>query len=256
MNALSVALLVFGCSFGAALLGLVLRARLPTHHLDGESRDGVKLVMGLVATTAALVLGLLVSSAQDVYNTQRQELRLFAAGVLVLDRVLRHYGPGADEARRLLREAVAAEGGLVWKADGGVRPANLGPQPGRRSLLEAFHDRLQALAPTTDAQRLDLAQAIEVGAAVVRTRMLMLEQAGSSLPLPFLAVLASWLSTLFLGFGSVARPNATAAAAMLIGAASVSGALFLVLELERPYDGLVRLSDEPLRAALAALGER
>jgi len=204
MNAPSIALLVFGCAFAAALLGLLLRARLPPHHLDGESRDGVKLVMGLVATTAALVLGLLVSSAQGAYNTQRRELRLLAADVVVLDGVLRRYGPGAEEARRLLREGVAAE----------------------------------------------------VGASIVRTRMLMLEQLGGSLPPPFLAVLAFWLSMLFLGFGLMTRPNATVAAAMLIGAASVSGALFLVLELDRPYDGLMRLSDEPLRAALGALGER
>jgi hypothetical protein len=255
MNAATVALLAFGCASGAALLGLLLRARLPPHHLDGKSRDGVKRVLGLVATTAALVLGLLVSSAQDAYNTQRQELRLFAAGVVVLDRVLRQYGPGAEEARRLLREGVAAEAGLVWTADGGVRPADLGPQPGRRNPLEAFHGRLQALAPATDAQRLDLAQAIGIGASIVRTRMLMLEQLGGSLPPPFLAVLALWLSMLFLGFGLTARPNATVAAAMLVGAASVSGALFLLLELDRPYDGLMRLSDEPLRAALAALGE-
>jgi hypothetical protein len=75
-------------------------------------------------------------------------------------------------------------------------------------------------------------------------------------PLPFLAVLVFWLSMLFLGFGLMARPNVTVAAAMLIGGASVSGALFLVLELDRPYDGLMRLSDEPLRAAPAAIGER
>jgi hypothetical protein len=61
---------------------------------------------------------------------------------------------------------------------------------------------------------------------------------------------------LFRGFGLMARPNAPVAAAMLVGAASVSRALFLVLELDRPYDGLVRVSDEPLRAALTALGER
>jgi hypothetical protein len=152
---------------------------------------------------------------------------------------------------------VAAEVGLVWTADGGVRPANLGPQPGRRNPMEAFHGRVQTLlAPATDAQRPDLARAIEVGATVVRTRMLVLEQLGGSLPLPFLAALVFWPSMLFLGFGLTARPNATVAMAMPIGAASVSDALFLVLELDRPYDGLMRLSDEPLRAALAALGER
>ena len=204
MNASAIALLVFGGTSAAALLGLLLRARLPPHHLDGESRGGVKLVMGLVATTAALVLGLLVSSAQGAYNTQRRELRLLAADVVVLDGVLRRYGPGAEEARRLLREGVAAE----------------------------------------------------VGASIVRTRMLMLEQLGGSLPLPFLAVLVFWLSMLFRGFGLMARPNAPVAAAMLVGAASVSRALFLVLELDRPNDGLVRVSDEPLRAALTALGER
>ena len=65
MSSLAIASIVFGCSFGAALIGMVLHVKLPDHHLDGDSRDVVKLVMSLIATMAALVLSLLISTLVD-----------------------------------------------------------------------------------------------------------------------------------------------------------------------------------------------
>ena len=65
MSSFAIASIVFGCSFGAALIGMVLHVKLPDHHLDGDSRDVVKLVMGLIATMAALVLSLLISTLVD-----------------------------------------------------------------------------------------------------------------------------------------------------------------------------------------------
>src|SRR5690349_19533847 len=88
---------------------LWLRDRLPEHHLDGESRDAVKLVMGLVATMAALVLGLLISVTQTAYRTQSDELATLAANIVALDRVLLHYGPEAAPLRAMLRQGVAEE---------------------------------------------------------------------------------------------------------------------------------------------------
>ena len=99
MNASLLALLAFAVTFAAALAGLWLRDRLPEHHLDGESRDTVKLVMGLVATMSALVLGLLISVTQTAYRTQSDELALLAANIVALDRVLLHYGPEAAPLR-------------------------------------------------------------------------------------------------------------------------------------------------------------
>ena len=88
MNTTLTALIVFGCLVGAVLLGRTLRRLLPEEHLTADSRDTIKLAMGLVATMAALVLGLLVSSAKGSYDTERSEVIQMAAKVAFLDRVL------------------------------------------------------------------------------------------------------------------------------------------------------------------------
>ena len=88
MSSLAIASVVFSCSFGAALVGMVLHVKLPDRHLDTESRDVVKLVMGLIATMAALVLSLLIASASSSYNQQSSELNAVSANIILLDRTL------------------------------------------------------------------------------------------------------------------------------------------------------------------------
>lgn len=251
MNAGFVALLAFLVTFAAAMSGLWLRDRLPEHHLDGESRDAVKLVMGLVATMSALVLSLLISVTQTAYRTQGDEIALLAADLVALDRVLLHYGPDAEAVRGLLREGVARQLDQILSPEG-LTTRRLMPQ-GHENPLDPFHAALWRLQPATDAQRLGLSRALELTVAIARTRMLVVEQQVSALPAPFLAVLIFWLAMLFLGFGLMTRLNPTVMTALLIGALSVGGAIFLILELDHPYDGLMRLSDAPLHAALVAL---
>lgn len=246
MSAGLIALLAFAGTFTAAMLGLRLRRRLPEHHLDSESRDAVKLVMGLVATMSALVLSLLISVTQTAYRTQSDELALLAANIVALDRVLLHYGPEAAPVRELLRRGVAEEVLHVLDPDKGAASVPTGR-------FEPFHAALWQLQPGHDSQRLGLARAIELTVAITRTRMLVVEQQVSALPAPFLAVLIFWLVMLFLGFGLMTRFNQTVIAALLVGALSVGGAVYLILELDRPYDGLMRISDRPVQAALAAL---
>ena len=92
MSSIAIGLLVFACIFGAALLGMLLRAALPKHHLSADTKDAVQLAMGLVATMTALVLGLLVASAKGAYDVQKTGVSQMAAKVAFLDRVLANYG--------------------------------------------------------------------------------------------------------------------------------------------------------------------
>jgi len=114
MNDIAIRLIVLACVFGAALLGIFLRAVLPEQHLSADSKDTVRLGMGMVATMAALVLGLLVASAKNFYDTQNSDLTQLSANVILLDRVLAHYGPETKEARDLLRGAVTRSLDLIW----------------------------------------------------------------------------------------------------------------------------------------------
>src|SRR5438034_11521989 len=106
MNTTLTALIVFGCLAGAVLIGRTLRRLLPEAHLSTESKDAVKLAMGLVATMSALVLGLLVSSAKGAYDTERSEVIQMAAKISFLGRVLGAYGPEAAGVSTQLRDTV------------------------------------------------------------------------------------------------------------------------------------------------------
>lgn len=237
---------VFGCVFGGGLLGLFLRSVLPHEHRSAESKEVVKLGMGLLATMAALVLSLLIASAKSSYDTQTRGVDQLAADVAFLDRVLAHYGPEANEARDLLRRAVAAVLEQDSLPPGGLNPAASG--------AVGLYQKIQALSPQSEAQRSLRTEAVKIAVDLGRTRALLFAEAGSSIPKSFLAILVFWVAAIFVSFGLFAPSNATVIATLFVCALSVSGAIFLILELDQPFRGLVQISDAPLRAALAGLG--
>ncbi len=252
MSPILVGLIAFGCAFGASLAGIVLHDKLPAHHSDTDSRDVVKLVMGLIATIAALVLSLLIATAHSSYDTQQTEVQALGLRISQLDGLLAHYGPEAGEARSLLRQIVAAEVDQIWPDDGSATVnlrAPMAREPGMR-----LAQMIANLAPTTDAQRFIKSRALQLLIAMGDTRGLLYEQAGGSLAWPFFVVLIFWLIVLFLGFGFLTRPNATVMLALFVGATSVAGAIFLILEMDRPYSGLMQVSSAPVRGALGPIG--
>jgi len=249
MSPIAVASIVFACVFGGALLGILLHRLLPEPHLGSDSKDVVKLGMGLVGTMAALVLGLLVASAKGSYDAQSTELTQMSANVALLDRVLAHYGPEANEPRALLRAAVVRLLDLLWPRSGPGAAPSAPPAAG-----EALYEKIQALSPKSDAQR--TLQGLASGLVVEfgRTRWLMYAQESTSVSRPLLVVLVLWLSAIFLSFGLFAPFNTTVVASLFVSALSVSGAVFLILEMYAPYAGLIQISSAPLRAALEQLG--
>ena len=226
---------------------MVLHVKLPDRHLDQDSRDVVKLVMGLIATMSALVLSLLIASANSSYDRQSSELKVLSANVLLLDRTLKYYGPGAKEARDGLRDAIRQTHDRIWSPDG-VRPENL-------DSVNASIEQLLRLSPKTDAERMMQSRAVQESESITQSRLAMFEQLGSSISWPFLTVLVFWICVLFVGFGLFARFNPTVTVALVVGALSVAGAIFLILELSEPYRGLMRISDEPLRNAIGQIDQ-
>jgi hypothetical protein len=232
--------------FGGALLGMAIRAILPEHHLNAESKDVIKLGMGLIATMSALVLALLTNSAKGSYDTQRNELTQAAANIILLDRVLAHYGPETKEARDLLKTSVAGMIDRLWPDDP-VANAKLAPTTAGGEL---FFDKIQELKPQGDVQRSLQAEAIKMSIDIGQARLLLFEQSGRSIPMPFLVLLIFWVTVIFLSFGLFAPHNATVVATLFLCALSVSGAIFLIMELDRPFGGMVQISSAPLRNAM------
>jgi hypothetical protein len=244
LSALLIAAIVLACICGGALLGMFLRGLLPAHHLSDESKDVVRLGTGLVATMAALVLGLLVASAKGSYDTQRNGLDEVTANLTLLDTVLQQYGPPAREARENLRRIVAFGIGRLWPEDASQAPTLGAPETMAGGKF--LHAQLLALVPADDMQRALKTQALQIGAELARTRLLLVAQQQSTvISGVFLVILSFWLVVLFASFGLFAPRNATVVATLLISALSVSGAIFLILELDQPFDGLIQIPSAP-----------
>jgi Protein of unknown function (DUF4239) len=249
MTLISVTLFV--ALVGAAFLGRRVRRYLPEDHLSADSRDAVKLAMGLVATMTALVLGLLVSSAKGTYDTARSEVIQMAAKVAFLDRVLALYGPEAAEARGELRAVVADAVGRIWSTDPG-RAAQLAPN---QQAGDAFYIAIQRLSPHDDAQRTLKGQVTTLMVDLGQIRSLLVAQSIPSISKPMLIILVSWLVVIFFGFSLLAPPNATTTLALVASAFSVAGAIFLILELDQPFGGLIRIPSEPMITVLSRLAK-
>jgi hypothetical protein len=249
MNSVTTGIIAFACLCSAVFLGMRLRAMLPQHHLGADTKDAVKLAIGMVVTMAALVLGLLVASAKGAYDTERSEVTQMAAKVALLDHMLALYGPEAAEARARLCAAVEEAIGRIWPAN--RRAAQLAPNS---QVGDTVYIAIHNLAPRDDTQRTLKSQAMSTATDLGQIRALLMAQSGSSVSKPLVIILVIWLVFVFLSFGLYAPTNATSAAALMISALSVSGALFLILELDQPFSGLIRIPSDAMVQVVQPLG--
>jgi Protein of unknown function (DUF4239) len=203
MAPIAASFLAFSLALIGILLGSALQRMLPEGHLSSDSKEVVKLGMGIVATLAALVLGLLIASAKSTYDARESEINR--------DRIWRE---AQSAPLRSTPFKATAEG-------------------------EAFYQRVQELQPSNDIQRGLKERIIQVTTDLAQARFMLFSHLGSSIPVPFLAVLLLWMIILFAGFSLMAPANATTLASLVICALSVSGAIFLILELDQPFAGMM-----------------
>ncbi len=251
MSAWLISLLVFAIIFGGALLGVVLRPLLSEDHLHPDSRDVVKMATGLIGTLTALVLGLLIASAKNSFDQKTNQVRQMTASIILLDDLLAQYGPEATHLRNLLRQSIQPLADRIWHEEEvpAARPAHF--KSSAESL--AFESELERLSPTNDAQRSLQSRAIQTFVEGAQTRLLLFTQAGGSIPAPFLIILVFWLGAIFLSFTLFARTNLVVMTSLLVCALSFACAIFLVLELDNPFTGLMGISSATLRSALLPL---
>ncbi len=252
MNALLIAFVAFAVIIAGAWAGAYLRSVLPKHHLSDETESAVRIGVGLIATMAALVLGFLLASAKGSFDTKSEEIRASAAKLILLDRNLRQYGADADPIRAQLRAAAKARLDHKWVDVS--RVAVIEPFSSSGPLaLEQVQEKLRELAPATTAQRMIQARALELSGELAHTRWMLVEQVGGSIPIPFLVLLILWLALIFVSLALFAPSNWTVNAVMLACALSVSSAIFLIIEMDQPFGGVISISDAPFRSAIGYL---
>lgn len=250
MSPIAISSIVLAVVFGGALLGMFLSTLLPKNHLSDNSKGIVMAAMGLVATMTALVLGLLISSAKNSFDMLSSEIIGMSSKVILLDRVLATYGHDAKEARDLLRNVVANILDRV-ELEKSADPTNRIVPPRD---MDPLDDKIQGLLPKDDRQRSLRAEAFSLLKEIRQTRWLMYEQQSASVPLPVLILLVSWLTVLFISFGLYAPANGTVIISLSVAALSVSGAIFLILQLYTPHYALINVSIRALRTTLTQLG--
>jgi hypothetical protein len=208
--------------------------------------------MGLIATMAALVLALLIASAKNSHDLQSTEITEMSADFILLDRTLARYGSETRDMRSLIPATITNMLDQTWSADA-YRTENLDRALGAGG--DTFYQKMRYLEPHDDFQRALYVQTLQLTMELGHKRSLLLEETGGSIPMPFLVVLVFWLALIFTSFGLFAPTNSTVIAVLLACALSVAGAIFLVLELDRPFQGIMQISSAPLTNALLHLGQ-
>ena len=248
MSALLISIITFALVFGGALLGMYFRNALSDDHLRDDVRDVIKLSTGLIGTIAALVLGLLIASAKSSYDARSTQIKQITANIILLDSLLEQYGPDARQLRVILRNGVPQLVDRIWNEGDRV---NTGPFAATAA-AQAFLNKIQELEPNNDSKRALKARVLSAAADLAQARLSLFVQ-HDSIPAPFLAILIFWLTMIYGSFGLFVRPNPIVILTFFVGTLSVSASIFLILEMDQPLAGLLQISSEPLRHALAPL---
>jgi hypothetical protein len=251
VTALLISLVTFALVFGGALLGMYFRnAALSEDHFREDVRDVIKLSTGLIGTMAALVLGLLIASAKNSYDTKSTQIKQITANIILLDLDLERYGPDAQNLRIALREAISPLIDRIWNEGDRAKVSPFAASVQAADIVK----KIQQLQPNNERERAVHAQVVSAAANVEQVRLSLFTQSNDAIPAPFLVILIFWLAIIFTSFGLFVRPNRIAIVTFIVGGLSVASAIFLILEMGRPFTGLMQISSEAPRHALAPLG--
>jgi hypothetical protein len=244
-------LATFAALFGGGILGLLAGKLMPEKYHDDSTRAIVQTATGMVSLLAALVLGLLVATAKNKFDTSNKQTEEYAASLMLLDRELVNFGPGANETKSLLRKYTAAKIAETWRQTENPKP-KLGSPPAWQ-LLESLQLSIRDLKPEFEAQRSALANASSIAAELNKTTWLERAEEMDHVQHPFILILLAWFAILFFSIGLFAPRNGLVIAALVVGALSIAGAVVLIADLDSPFEGILVVSAEPMQEALARI---
>ncbi len=230
-------------------VGSWLRDRLPEHHLNDQAISVIKSGVGLLSTLAALILGLLISTAKISYDSTASQLNQISSDLVLLDQLLSEYGPPADGAREALRQQSAALANNIW-----APASKLGHHAFVASdAWKRFSATIYQLPNATEQQRQFRKQIDDVISRGAQARLHLYTDSGSTLPVPFLVLLIFWLAVIFASYSILGVINPTVMVFVALFALSAAGALFLIAELNTPFSGLLKLPETQISQALPPL---
>jgi hypothetical protein len=249
MSALALSGIIFVLTLGGIFLGTLLRRALPKHHLNSHAKDAVRLGAGLTATIAALVLGLLIAAAKGSFDTQTSQVRQITANLILLDNILAQYGPETRAIREQIRSTIDPFADGLWREK---EVGTKGPVE-TNAAAERVYLEIHKLSPHDDLQVSLKTRAVQISNDLAQVRFLLFVESENLIAKPFLAVLAFWLMIIFASFSLFSPLNGTVFTCLFLFALSAASAIFLIMELSRPFTGLMMISSVPLRNALGTI---
>ena len=250
MSAVDVALVAFASILVSTAIGLMMRYWLPEEHISGDSKEVIRLATALIGTMAAVVLALLFASTRNSFQDTNNSVARMTTSVIELDHVLQDYGPEGRPLREALRRDIISIVASIWQDDPDVqRLVSTGASGGQVTVLTM----LRQITPANPLQNALQARALSVSGDLEQIRLALIAQPTDSLSKPFVTVLVLWLCFIFLSFSMSAKANTTLVVVLVICAFAASSAIYLILELQQPFDGLLQIPNAALRNALRPL---
>jgi len=249
MKSVRISVVVFALVFGGALSGMFVSPFLPASQFKEETKITLRVGVGLLTTMFSMLLGLQLSSGRTSFDAQEQDVAALASKVVMLDRVLFHYGPEAQEARESLRTNIINLLDRVWPKE----PKQTSTWAPDSEGGVGVYNRIQKLSPADEDQRSDKGLALRMAIELGQLRWMSASRIRSSTAIPLMIVETSWAIIIFTGFGLLAPRNAMIIGGLAICASAVSGGFFLIVEMNTPFSGLLHASSAPLREALKHL---
>ena len=251
MHTAVISSIVLALIIAGALLGAFFRTLLSEQHLDSDTKDVIKMSVGLIATLSALVLGLLIATGKTSFDARVTQVRQIAANAVLLDQTLAQYGNDAANARVALRQTFGLMVDRIWNENNAI---SRGPSPFQMTgAADSFIQSLVNLPATTDFQRALKTEIVGIANEIAKDRLSLFVQGRDTISMPFLTVLVFWLTVIFAVFALLTRLNILVSVIMLLCAVSVSGSIFLILDMNRPFDGMMRIPSAQMRSALPPL---
>jgi hypothetical protein len=240
---------VFVCLVAASIGTMLTYSRLPIHHRQDETNTVVRLVANIFVVMTSLVFGLMINSSKNTFEEIDNNVHSFATEIILLDRTLRTYGLGANETRQRL--AAYVEKALTNPAR--MQSALVRSDRTSEFALNAVGDSLSLITPADPGHIALWNDARSQYRKIVEERWIIVEQSEGVIPRPLIAMLTAWLVLIFASFGYRAPNNLIVIAMFVVSALLISASLYLVLDMDIPFAGLIQISDAPLQRALAEI---
>jgi hypothetical protein len=248
MSALTTSMAVAAFVFAGGMIGLHLHRLLSERQLSKETQDVIRLGTGMLSVLASLVLGLMIATANTSCTSTSTAVRAYAADLTALDQTLRDYGDEALAARREVRNYTTKLLNDVWTRQY-YHPYMVEDREAG-SILEHVQESIRGLNPANHDQQWLADEGLRLSTSLLRERWLLIERTGPSVQPVMVVILVSWVAAIFVSFGMNAPRHATMHTVFLVLSLAIGSAMFLILEMDSPFDGVMQISGQPVETAL------